>query len=410
MQRGILLACLAALLTALPARAAQVVALDLKATGNVPPRLAEALSPVLVSELSRREGMSVISQSDVRALLEHEAGRQLAGCSDTSCMTDIAGSLGAELLCSSSIGRVGAEYVVSIALIRVDGAKVARRSTGRARGGEEAASEALVAAVHELFKGELESELQGPASMTRRGFEASLAGLHRAVLGEGGEPKASRKRVILDLIQTELDYDVTPKIDMLDLALRRGQAEARRRVLASKSAEERENYLAAIEHYHALWDDLGRVKEIRERARERGVVPTARPLRFLDPDPMPRPERADVQRYLERSKDARAVVQRALAAYKKGDEAAFVALWKQGYEGNAKRELESDRESDKHSGYSYDLLPPFAMTPELERRVIDSLEKESLVVYKRRYKDGVVYDEDACYLQREEGRWVISSW
>ena len=100
-----------ALLLSLPATAAQIVALDLKATGNAPKRLAVALSPVLVAELARREGMSVISQDDVRALLELEAEKQLAGCDDAGCMADIAGSLGAELLCTSKIALVGKEYV-----------------------------------------------------------------------------------------------------------------------------------------------------------------------------------------------------------------------------------------------------------------------------------------------------------
>lgn len=407
--KGSLLAACAALLFSEGALAAQIVTLDMKPSGGVPPRVAESLSPVLVAELARREGMSVISQADVRALLELESDKQLLGCSDASCMTDIAGSLGAELLCTSTIGRVGAEYVVTLTLIQVEGAKVARRSTARVKGGEEVASEALLQAVHELFKGGLPSELQGPASMTRRGFEAALAGLHGAVLDKKGDPKESRRRVILDLIATELDYDADPKIQMLDLAVRRGRAEAERRVLASKSRKERDFYVFAMEHYGALWDDLGRVKEIRTRARERGVVPTARPMRFLDPDPVKEPPTSDVARYEREAAFGRKIVARALAAYHKGDEAAFVSLYKKGSRSTAKRDLE-ERHDDRKRGVRYDVLPPHAMTPLLLERSISTLDDGRLVVYRRKYKGGQIYDEDGVYLEKEDGRWRISSW
>ncbi len=409
MIRHALVLGLAALLSAGGARAAQIVTLDMKPSGGVPPRVAESLSPVLVAELARREGMSVISQADVRALLEHESDKQLLGCSDASCMTDIAGSLGAELLCTSTIGRVGAEYVVTLTLIQVEGAKVARRSTARAKGGEEAAGEALLQAVHELFKGGLPTELQGPASMTRRGFEAALAGLHRAILDKKGDARESRRRIILDLVATELDYDAEPKMEMLDLALRRGRAEATRRILSSRSQKERDFYVGARQHYGALWDDLGRVKEIRTRARERGVVPSSRPLRFLDPDPPDEPDAKDAARYAKDVAPGHKLVARALAAYEKGDEAAFVALWKKDYGGNAKRALE-EREYDKPRGIRYELLPLYAMPPELIERAISTLNEGRLVVYRRKIVNGKIDSEDNVWLEKEDGRWRISSW
>lgn len=411
MMKRLALVVTVALGLALPVNAAQIVALDLAPKGNTPARVAEALSPLLVAELARREGMSVISQADVRALLELEANKALAGCSETSCMTDIAGSLGAELMCASTLGRVGNEWVVSLTLIQVDGAKVVRRSTGRAKGGDEEASTAVSLAVHELFRGEMPTELQGPASMTRRGFEAAMAGLRSAILNEKTDPKATRKRVVLDLVQTELDYDVKPKIDMLDLEIRRGRSEANRRALAAKNTRQLEHYLSAMDQYTALWDDLGRVKEIRTRARERGLEPSARPLRFLTPDPMKRPDPAEVRRYLRRAGVARKIVGSALAAYTKNDEKSFVGLWKKDYASNAARELKSGRESDKRRGYRWDLLPVHAHTPELLRRGISSIEDEKkIVVYRRRWRDGNVYDEDSVYLEKEGGRWRISSW
>jgi hypothetical protein len=400
---------------ALPAAAAQIVALDLQAQGNAPKRLAQALSPLLIAELARREGMSVISQDDVRALLELEAEKQLVGCDDAGCMADIAGSLGAELLCSSKIALVGKEYVVSLTLLQVDGAKVVRRSTGRAKGGEEVASEAVLSAVHELFRGELPTDLQGPASMTGRGFEAALAGLRSAILSMRADPKPVRKRVILDLVNTELDYDAEPKMKTLDLEIRRGRSEARRRALASSSARERDHFVKGMAIYNALWDDLGRVKEIRTRARERGIVPSARPLRFLDADPIDEPTASEKKAYLSNARAARKVLQRALFAYAKNDEKGFAALWKKGYESNAKRELESGRAYDLRKDQRWDVLPVHAHTPDLLQRGVSSMAhekgaEEKIVVYRRRWRDKKIVDEDTVYLVKEDGKWKISSW
>lgn len=400
-----------ALLLAPAARAAQIVALDLKTLGGVPQRLADALTPVLITELSRREGMSVVSQADVRALLELEADKALIGCTDTSCMTDIAGSLGAELLATSTLSKVGSEYVVAMTLIQVDGAKVVRRSTGKAKGGDEAASEAILRAIHELFRGELPSDLQGPASMSRRGFEAALAGLHKAIADPKVDAKASRKRVILDIVQTELDYDATPKLEALDLAIRRGRANVRLRGLASKDAQELEHWLSAIDQYRVLWDDLGRVKEIRTRARERGIEPSARALRFMDPEPSSRPDAGDAQRYLSHSKEARAVVEKALQAYLQDKPQSFASYWKKDSKARALDEYENGRRYDKTKGYRWDVLPPHAHLPELFERAIDSMKDDKVVVYLRRYnKDGSVYGEENVWLETEDGQWRISSW
>jgi hypothetical protein len=408
---GAVTAWLVVLAFSAPAEAAQIIAMDMKAKGGVPARLAEALNPVLVAELARREGMSVVSQNDVRALLELESDKAMAGCTDTSCMADIAGSLGAELMATTTISKVGAEYVVSMTLIQSEGAKIVRRSTGRARGGDEAANEALLNSIHELFRGELPGELMGPASMSRRGFEAALAGLKQAVLSKALDAKPQRKRVILDLVNTELDYDAEPKMGMLDLAIRRGRGEAQRRLLGSRNKKEQQHYLGAIAEYNAMGDDLGRVKEIRTRARERGVVPSARPLRFMEPDPVKLPDQKELNRYWKRANAARTVVKKALAAYGRDDVKAFQKLWKKGYEGNAKRELESGRKYDKKNGYSYDIMPLHAMTPSVQRYAVGTLESpEKRNVYLRKFKKGEIYSSETVYLIEEDGRWVISSW
>ena len=411
-MRRLALATTAILAGSAPASAAQIVALDVSAAGGVTPQLALALTSVMLNELSRIEGMSVISQADVRALLELEANKQGLGCSEAGCMTEIAGSLGAELMVSPSLSRVGSTYVASLVLIRVERAKVARRAEGRAKGAEDVAAEAMTAAVHNLFRGGLPSELQGPASLSPRGFKAALAGLVAAVTSKSADPAPSRKRIILDLVNTELDYDAKPKLDSLGLNIRRSIARLRERALVATDLAALEHILAGIDHYHAIADDLGRVKEIRERARERGVVPSSRPIRFETPEVGERATPQTRKRYREASKDARRVVAKALAAYQKGDEAAFIATWKKDYAGNAKRELDSGRRSDRRDGYTYDLLPRDTVPPWLLKNAISVLDdrEEKMIVFLRKFRKGEIYGEERVWLVKEAGRWRISSW
>lgn len=407
-----ILAALAAALFSLPAGAlaAQIVALDLSPEGDVPPRLARALNPILLTELSRVQGMSVISQDDVRALLELEANKQQLGCNETSCMTEIAGSLGAELLATAGIGRLGSTWVVSITLIRVDSAAVVRRTTGKSTGGEAIAEEAVVAAVRSLFREGVPSELQGPASLSRRGFRAALAGHHQALLEAGADPRPSRRRLILDLVQTELDYDATPKIEALDLQIRRGISAIRTLLLTSRNDAELERYLAAIDQYRALADDLGRVKEIRVRARERGTVPSAQPLRFEDPEPLDRPEPDEVAAYQKNAGQARQVVGEALRAFEKRNTAQFRRQWLSDRPGTADRALTDLVDEEKRYKQRCELLPYFATPPDHYESALSTMKEGRMMVHLRCYRDGKIYDSDRVWLDKEQAGWKISSW
>jgi hypothetical protein len=399
-----------ALAPAGPAEAAQIVAMDLGAGGGVPPRLARALNGLLLEELSRREGMSIVSQADVRALLALEANKQALGCTDTACMTEIAGSLGAELMISGELSLLGTTWVASLTLVRVAGAEVVRRASGQARGDEDVAAEALQTAVHNLFKGGLPEELLGPAAMTRRGFRAALAGHFQAVLDRTGDPSPVRRRIILDLVHTELDYDATPKLEELDLHIRRAIAGLNDRMLMAEDAGHLEHLLRGVEHYLALAHDSGRVKEIRQRARERGLAPSARPLRFEAPERGDRADPEAVARLFAHTAAAKTVVERALAAYRKGDVKAFTAEWRTDYAPQAQRTLESDRESDARYDYAYALLPPHAHPPRLIERGLEAMEKGQALVFLRKTKKGEIYGDEQVRLEKLEGRWRITSW
>jgi hypothetical protein len=131
------------MLGASTSQAAQIVALDLQTT-NIKKGVKAAVQTMLLTELSRHQGISVVSESDVRALLEHEANKVALGCDDAGCMANIASSMGAELLLKSTLSRAGGEWVVGLTLIRTDTATAFRRSSGQKKGGMAMAKEAVV--------------------------------------------------------------------------------------------------------------------------------------------------------------------------------------------------------------------------------------------------------------------------
>jgi TolB-like protein len=393
--------------------AAQVVVMDLKPAGAVNADLAAALTPVLVTELARVQGLSVVSQADVRALLENEVNKQALGCEDPSCMTDIADNLGAELLLSGTVSKVGNTWTVALTLMRAANGEVIRRQTGTNNGGNDAAKHAMTRAVADLMREGLPADVQGPASLSRRGFEAALRGYQKALTDVKADIRDHRRRLILDLVSTELDYDAAPKLDMLDLAIRRGYHPVETGALTAKDAKDLQRFINARGQLGVLHQDLQRVKEIRTRARERGLVPSASPLRFEDPDPPELPDAAAVQEYIKTSHEPRKVVEQAIKAYGAKDEKAWTALWLKDSSGNAERAFKDAQSTDAHYGYTYDVLPLHAHPPWLLKAVLASLDDKNradeTVILLRRYAKGKIDDERRVTLKKDGAAWRIKS-
>ena len=404
------LLCLALVLAPLPALGAQIVALDLKGEGEGPTRLARSLNAIMLAELGRIQGMSVISQDDVRALLELEANKQRLGCADTGCMAEIAGSMGAELTTTAVITQIAGSWIVTMTLINTETAKVVQRAIGKAQGDDSVAEQAVIAAVHELFREGLPRDVQGPASLSRRGFQAALAGLRRAALDPKLDHRPSRRRIVLDLVATELDYDAAPKLEMLDLEIRRGIGEMRRLMLVAKDAGELEHLLSAVEHYRVINDDLQRVKEIRTRARERGNIPSGSPLRFEEPEPGDRPDPSAIAQYQRAAEPLVKIVTDALKAFERRKLPEFQRYWRADYAGAAQRAYEELESDEKRYKSRCEPLPFFATPPDLYESALSTMKDGRMIVFLRCFRDGKAYDEDRIWFEQEKGAFRISSW
>lgn len=85
----------------------KVAVLDLVANGTSP-QLAAAAGGMVANELDRLGVFKVISSDNIRAMLALERQKQiLGGCSDSGCVAEIGGALGADYLVSGQVSAIG---------------------------------------------------------------------------------------------------------------------------------------------------------------------------------------------------------------------------------------------------------------------------------------------------------------
>lgn len=127
-------------------RQVKVAMLPLAALGGVSRETAQLLGDALAGELRKRPGVSVLTQSDVAALLGAEKTRQMLGCTDSGCIAELGGALGADRVVHGSIGRVGGSLVVNLSALDPRRAATMASVSERLRGaGEEAFLDVLPA-------------------------------------------------------------------------------------------------------------------------------------------------------------------------------------------------------------------------------------------------------------------------
>lgn len=130
----------------------RVAVTDLKADG-VPERLPAVFTEAVVTELRKLQRVSVVSTEEIRAMLDFEAQRQLAGCdADDSCIAEIADSLGVDIVVTGTLARVAGNDIVGLKRIDQREAKVVGSLTKTVPAGDGEAILALVGpVVEELF-------------------------------------------------------------------------------------------------------------------------------------------------------------------------------------------------------------------------------------------------------------------
>ena len=82
--------------------------------GGVDTRTARIVGEALLAEVRKLDRIAAVSMREIQDLLSFEEQRQLVGCSDESCLAEIAGALGVDELLTGTVGRLGASHVLAI--------------------------------------------------------------------------------------------------------------------------------------------------------------------------------------------------------------------------------------------------------------------------------------------------------
>lgn len=114
----------------------KIALMDLQGLG-LTPESAKSLTQVLGGSLKQVKGADVITQEDIKSMLQLEAQKQVLGCDDMSCMAEIGGALGVDRMITGSVGLMENRYVVSLRLIDPRAGKVEARVTESFVGVEE---------------------------------------------------------------------------------------------------------------------------------------------------------------------------------------------------------------------------------------------------------------------------------
>ncbi len=146
----LLLACLLASAAALAEEEPKPRVLVLEPSSEVvnKPTLNTIASLMLV-ELSKQSGLDVISASDVKRLAELEGEKQAMGCSDNSCLAELAGAMGARYVVFGDVGQLGALIILNLNLFDSQKATAVNRTTVQSNGVEDLPSK-LAAGLREL--------------------------------------------------------------------------------------------------------------------------------------------------------------------------------------------------------------------------------------------------------------------
>ncbi len=130
--------------------ATRMIVLPLKPVGDVQPDLCRLLTSLLLTHLSSVKGLTTIGEADFEAMLGVERRKDLLGCTDASCMAEIGGALGADLILHGEVGTLGSSYNLNLSVVRAASSTVATRASRVTPKSEEGLGKELVAVVREI--------------------------------------------------------------------------------------------------------------------------------------------------------------------------------------------------------------------------------------------------------------------
>lgn len=116
------------LVTLLAAGNAKMAVLSFSAAG-VEPAVATSVTELVTAEVAVRGFFEPISAAEVQTMLGVERQKQLLGCGEESCLTELAGALGAPYVMSGSLVKLEGVFQLNLTVIDTAKSRTIGRST-----------------------------------------------------------------------------------------------------------------------------------------------------------------------------------------------------------------------------------------------------------------------------------------
>ena len=173
-----------------PAPQPTLIVFDIVPEKGIEKGTANLLTELVIDRVTELHKYVVVGQKDLEKMFSWEQNKQLKGCTDTSCLIQIAGAMGASYYVEGSIGAMGDGYFVTLKLMDTASVRIMERVTEQTKRDENAAVSAIRHCV-DVIMGVKSEETGRGATQTAPQATAS-APVDRAHEGRGSAPASAR--------------------------------------------------------------------------------------------------------------------------------------------------------------------------------------------------------------------------
>ncbi|HSI04654.1 MAG TPA: hypothetical protein VLC93_09265 [Myxococcota bacterium] len=130
----------------------KMLVLPLRARAGVTGDTAKIVTDALLGHFDNVALLQTVGQQDLETVLGVDKQKQALGCDAMSCMAELGGALGADIVCYGDIGKVGATFSINLSVVRSSNADVLARATRALTGSEDSVLSSVPGLVEELVR------------------------------------------------------------------------------------------------------------------------------------------------------------------------------------------------------------------------------------------------------------------
>jgi len=133
-------------------QAVKKIAVPLLSVSKLDKSMSDLLTEIVTAEIAQMGHYTVISQSDINAMLGFDRQKELMGCNDVACTAELGGALGVDAILAGNVGVLGTTYVLSLKLINTQDATVLARGYDKVKGEPDELLDLIKNIIREMLK------------------------------------------------------------------------------------------------------------------------------------------------------------------------------------------------------------------------------------------------------------------